>query len=186
MVAATALFAAPAVGDPLLIATNISAEADPTLAREVVMAVDDVAQQYPEVRGVEVVTKPLENGVYATAGNRQISFNLEYASNRRLFESTWAADVKADFHPDLGRCTPAVILAYHEAAHIIDQARDRAPQKALVALAQSGALAADELSGYSFHQNGHFNPGEALAEAFSSVRCNGGNDSERRIAALLS
>lgn len=171
----------PIAAAPILIKTAFTHS---YIMDQVANAVNRIALEYPEVRGTVVKAKAVMPGVYAFAENQSITFNVLYTDNQRLFEAMVHSDVEGHFHPPLGRCTPAELLAYHESAHIIDQARDKAPRRALIAAYGSGKSLRGVLSGYSF---GEFSlaPGEALAEAFASAKCNGGNSTEQKIAALL-
>lgn len=170
--------AAPIAAAPTLIN---SAYERSSIMEQVFNAVNDVAMEYPEVRGVKIVSKPIMPGVYAFAGDGKITFNSLYTSKTSLFNSMVRDDVKMGFHPHLGHCTPAELLAIHESAHIIDQTRNRAPKIALIRMFR---VVPRDLAGYSYNE-GALNPGEALAEAFASVKCNGGNATERKIAALI-
>lgn len=182
----SALFIAPVAIDPLVIKSEFDGKSDPTVAFEVIEAVNRVALKHPEVRDTVVTGEPMEKGVYAAAANKKITFNVEYTSDRRRLEASVALDIASRFHPPLGRCSPAELLAYHESAHIIDQAHDREPQRRLNEMYTLGRIQWRDLSGYSFwYETSIFRPGEALAEAFASVQCNGGNATERQIAALL-
>ncbi|QRY51754.1 hypothetical protein [Mycolicibacterium septicum] len=171
-----------AVSDPLVIKTAWDSDDHPALTNDITQTVNRVAQIHPEVRGTVVTTSFLPMGMYAGAGGRMIMFNDLYFSWPDVVNGMLHYDVDHGFHPPLGRCSPAEFIAYHESAHIIDQQRGKTPRMALTA--RYGGLTGLPLSGYSFI-DGILNPGEALAEAFAAVQCNGGNPLERDIAALL-
>lgn len=170
----------PMASAPMVIKTDWDSDDHPSLTSDITEAVNRVAMEHPEVRGVTVTTLPIMLGAYAYAGNRRIVFNDLYMSSAILVEYMVHNDVEQGFHPPLGECSPASFLAYHESAHIIDQARDRAASR-MVKERFTGTFG---LSGYSY-VDGVLNPGEALAEAFAAVQCNGGNPVEQEIAALL-
>jgi hypothetical protein len=139
--------------------------------------------KYPELRDVKIDSEPL-NDIYAQAGGGVITFNSTFLADRAAFEKSMANDEASHFHPRTVSCTPMEFVTYHEAAHILDANRGDAPSRALIDLTWTDAVDYDELARYSF-KDGHFNAPEALAEAFAAVHCNGGNTSERNIAALL-
>lgn len=172
----------PAASAQLVINTLWDRDDDPVLVDDFTSAVNNVAKKFPEVRGITVTSQHLGPGVYAVAGGRRIALNDLYASSSLTVDLMFQYDVQEGFHPQPGRCSAGEFLAYHEAAHIIDQAKGTAPR---MRLAVMGGASLHNLSGYSFHRDGGLNPGEALAEAFASVLCNGGNASERALYDIL-
>lgn len=164
---------------------TFTAKSDPDVVAQVTVAINDLAERYPELRGITVDAEPLDKGIYAQAGGRRITFGVQYTEDEARFEKSVSENSRAGFHPRLDHCTAAEFVIYHEAAHIIDQERDKRPRNELNALTWTGAVDYKELTRYSFYWNGEFNATEALANAFASVHCNGGNESERNIAALL-
>lgn len=187
LAALTALFMLAVVGSvpttPVLISAAYEV-GDPVLMGEIARAVNEVALEFSDVIGVTVTTEPLMSGVYAFAANPRIVFNTTYATDPNLFNRLVHKDVALDFHPDLGDCSPAEFLAFHEVAHIIDQKQDRIPRVRLMLLYGPGVELAGLLPGYAF-VNGFLNHGEALAEAFAAVKCNGGNEAEREFYDIL-
>lgn len=139
-----------------------------------------IAQTYPELRNITIGTHAMQEGVYGYAKNNRIMFNTLYMADRAKFEQAVYEDIAVGFHPELGWCSPAELLAFHEAAHIIDRRRDLFPRKALSRDYGSGASLRGSLPGYAFTRSG-LNAGEAMAEVFASVHCNGGNGVERRL-----
>lgn len=158
---------------------------DPTVTLQIVKAINEVAREYPAVRGTVVTTETMPLGAYAYAVEGKIAVNDLYTSDPQTIQQMMEADVKEGFHPSLGRCTGPQFLAYHEAAHLIDRGDGREARTELVEKFGSGYKMHGKLSGYSFSSRGFFAPGEALAEAYAAVRCNGGNSFEQEIYRLL-
>lgn len=159
--------------------TDFHSGDDPVVVSRIVGAVTRLAVDYPELRSVTVGSEPMEGNVYAQADGRRITFNTRYTTNRRLLESMVTQNSRDGFHPALGHCSPEELLAFHEAAHVIDVHRGRGPSTAVAALHGLKGL-----SGYSYLDR-QVNSPEALAEGFASVLCNGGSDSDRRIYELV-
>ncbi|MCG7607104.1 hypothetical protein [Mycobacterium sp. CnD-18-1] len=174
---------APAASVPLVIKTAWDDNDDPVLVDDFTSAVNNVAKKFPEVRGITVTSQYLGPGVYAVAGGRRIALNDLYASSSLTVNLMFQYDVQEGFHPQPGRCSAGEFLAYHEAAHIIDQAKGTVPRMEVAVTYGRGEFLT--LSGYSFYRDGGLNPGEALAEAFASVLCNGGNASEQALYDIL-
>lgn len=158
-------------------------DADPTLVAEITGSIEKLAIQFPELRDVRVDSKPLDEA-YAEAGGGVITFDIEYLVDRAKFEKSMDYAESVRFHPRTVTCTQMEFITFHEAAHIIDQERGHAVSNALNELTWTGAVDYKELTRYSF-KDGRLNTGEALANAFAAVRCNGGNQSERNINALF-
>lgn len=135
--------------------------------------------EFPEVRGATVTSEVEPIGVYAYAARPKPAFNDLYLSHPAIFNSMIHYDVEHGFHPSLGICSPAEFVAYHEAAHLIDQGKDLAPRKRLVERVLDGETFPG-LPTYAY-----VGPGEALAEAFASVTCNGGNATEQDLYEVL-
>lgn len=182
LVVGVLIVATPTVAEPLVIKTAWDSDDHPALTNDITQAVNRVAMVHPEVRGTVVTSIRSGFGIYAYAGSRRIAFNDLYMSQPDIVNAMIRYDVEQGFHPPLGKCSPAGFLAIHESAHIIDQQRSKAPREALAD--RYGVTVGLPLSGYSF-VDGVLNPGEALAEAFAAVQCNGGNPVEQDIAALL-
>lgn len=178
------ILAAPTSADSL-INTEFNGDDNPVLVGEIVNAVNEVAIEYPEVRGTTVTAKPLDFA-YATAFEHTISFNDSYLSSPETFQQMVERDVRNGFHPPLGRCSAVQYLAYHETAHVIHRSRDdKAIEEAVTRWFGDGLLLRGFLAEYSFNMNGSINPAEAMAEAFASVRCNGGNLAEWELRKIL-
>ena len=176
---------APTAFGLLLVKPGFDADDHPTVTAQIVAAVNEVARMHPEVRGVVLATQPLPYGVYAFAVDDKIVFNDDYTSDPNLIQTMVERDIEIGFHPPLGRCTGAEMLAYHEAAHVIDRHGGRAARDQLIEQFGTGRDMHDVLSRYSFTMLGMFAPGEAIAEAFAAVKCNGGNEAEKKIYQLL-
>ncbi|QBI99662.1 hypothetical protein SEA_THREERNGTARJAY_20 [Mycobacterium phage ThreeRngTarjay] len=179
-----AFFVAPTVSDPQLVKAMFSR--DTVIMDEVAAAVNRVAMAYPEVRGIEIRSEKLDPGVYAYASaGKMIVFNSNYTSDPAQFRHYVDADIEAHFHPPLGRCTHAELLAYHEAAHIVDQNRHMKPRLALAIAYGRGESLQGKLSRYSFTQSGTLAHGEALAEAFAATLCGSANETEKALFELF-
>lgn len=174
----------PALITPTLVKTAYAGSTDPSLARQITNAMNRIAAEYPEMRGTTIGTHAIQYGVYAYAKDNRIMFNTLYMTHRTKFEQSIRDDIAAGFHPELGWCSPAELLAFHEAAHIIDRKRDLLPRKSVVRIHGTGEHLRSVLPGYAFTVNG-LNAGEAMAEVFASVYCNGGNAVERRLFAYF-
>lgn len=171
---------APALHQPLLVKTAYTASTDLVLAHQFTHTINRLAREYPELRGITIGSHHMPYGVYAYAKGDRIMFNTFYAEHKNRFEASVHADIQAGFHPVLGWCSPAELLAFHEAAHIIDRKRDLHPRKSIVRIHGTGEHLRKVLPGYSFTVNG-LNAGEAMAEVFASVYCNGGSGVEREL-----
>lgn len=170
---------APVLAPPNLV--NKAFAPNPVMS-EIAAAINRVAAEYSEVRGITVTEVDIMPGVYAYASGRLIAFNRLYTPSVDVFNALMASDIGAGFHPALGRCTPAEFLAYHESAHIIDRTRELAPRIAMAV--RYGERSDLDLSGYSF-RGGVLNLGEALAEAFAATLCGSANPTEREIYTLF-
>lgn len=177
--------AAPAVAEPPIVRPMFQAADDPTLVTEITETVRAITVEHPEIRGIRVGSAQLPFGVYAMTNRTGIGFNIQITTNKALLDWLMQQDENAHFHPPLGHCTPVELLASHETAHAIDFAHNKTADTELVALVGDGHTLHNQLSGYSFNDDGTINPPEALAEAFASVRCNGGNSAEQQLAQLL-
>ncbi|AID58988.1 hydrolase [Mycobacterium phage Gaia] len=177
-----AVAAAPLSTDPILITTEWDADDHSAITNDVTRVINSVARKYPEARGVTVTSERAMPGVYAYTDGETISFNDLYMSHPDVVQRLVDSDVAGGFHPPLGRCSGAEFIAYHEVAHVIDVRRGKVAQsRAGLMFRLQGGM---DLSGYSY-RNGDFYSPEALAEAFASAQCNGGNADERKLAALL-
>lgn len=169
----------------LLIKTDFDADDNPGLTSQIADSVNEVAMEYPEVHGVLVTTEPVE-GAYAFAGGHTVTFNDHLISSPVKYQQMIEDDVAHGFHPPLGHCSAVQYLAYHEVAHIIHRSRDyHAIDAALSQRFGTGAELHGIVAEYSFHRSGIINPPEALAEAFASIRCNGGNWAEWELHRML-
>lgn len=155
---------------------------DPLVVARVIRAIERLAKEFPELDNVTVKSGHLDLNTYATAGGSTIMFNSAYTYSARIIDRMIITDVAAGYHPDLGYCTPEQLIAYHEAAHIIDAKKDRRPSEAVEK--RYGNALGLHLSGYSF-SGGSLNPVEALAESFASTLCNGGNEVERQMYEMV-
>ena len=152
--------------------------------QELVAAINDVAIEHPEVRGITVRTWPIKEGIYAYATSRLIVINRRYTGDPTTINRMIDYDISEDYHPPLGRCTGVQFLAYHEAAHIIDRGKQQIPRQLVMVRFGSAEWLRPWLSGYSYTSAG-MHHAEALAEAFAAVRCNGGNWVEQQLNGLL-
>jgi hypothetical protein len=113
-----------------------------------------------------------------------ITFNHFYTSDPQLLRSTVNTDVKSGFHP--GGCSAAQLIATHEIGHVIDAVNHHIARAVL--WDRYGGRRLRGLTGYSYGFYGSvLNPGEALAEAFAAVKCEGdkANRAERTLFDIL-
>ena len=179
------LASAPSAYGLLLVKPGFDLDDDPVIAAEIIAVVNEVAIDHPAVRGVVISTEELPYGIYAYAVDDKIAFNDQYTSDPSEIRVMVDTDAKTGFHPPLGRCTGPQMLAYHEAAHVIDRRGGRAARNQLAEKYGAGRHMRGKLSRYSFTLLGTLAPGEAIAEAFAAVKCNGGNKHEKEIYQLL-
>lgn len=153
---------------------------------QIINAINDVAQQFPEVRGITVTTGDVSVAYAVTDGDDgTITINHRYVSDDHTMRDMIDRDVAIHWHPPLGHCTGPQSLAYHESAHVIDLRRGNVADTALAQRFGDGAQLRNVLSDYSFKGDGTIFPAEALAEAFTAVRCNGGNWAEQALYHIL-
>lgn len=170
----------PALVTPTLVKTAYASTTDPNLMAEITNAMNRIAETYPELRNTTIGTHSMQDEVYGYAKDGRIMFNTLYMSDRAKFEQSIRADIAEGFHPALGWCSPAELMAFHEAAHIIDRRRNLVPRQSLLRDYGTGRALLTSLPGYAFTLRG-LNAGEAMAEVFASVHCNGGNSVERHL-----
>lgn len=136
---------------------------------EFVAAVQAVVNEYP-TDPFTISTEPLDPIHYVGAAPGRMVINSVYVNDGAQIEEDFNYDVSMGYHSP--GCSPQTYLGIHEAAHQIDYTHGmRARQVASRWAATIPDSRADELSGYSFNDFGFFNPSEALAEAFASVKC---------------
>ncbi|MFE6862792.1 hypothetical protein [Nocardia sp. NPDC057668] len=163
----------------------------PEVFREFARGVEDMQTRYPDVRLPEISIARLPEGCYAEtvpriengqASTKRIVLNGDYALDPRQMTDHVAQDVvDGHFVPGSGD-RPFYSTFVHEYGHTIDlEGQMRARSSAEQALedyftsSRGGMDRAafdawmDELTGYSFQEDGRFNPAEALAEAFTYV-----------------
>jgi hypothetical protein len=172
-------FAPPAHAD---VDNEFTSNDDPLVVARVIRAIERLAKEFPELDNVTVKSGHLDLDTYATAGGSTIMFNSAYTYSARIIDRMIITDVAAGYHPDLGYCMPEQLIAYHEAAHIIDAKKNRRPSDAVAK--RYGTATGLQLSGYSY-SGGALNPVEALAEAVASTLCNGGSPLEQEMFKLL-
>ena len=96
---ALGLLAAPTASAELLITPISDADDNPTLFNEIVNTINEVAQEFPEVRGTTITTEVLMPGTYAVTYNPQkiIEFNELYSSDAEIIPEMFAEDVEGGF-----------------------------------------------------------------------------------------
>lgn len=161
------------------------ADDDPELAKDITITVQDVANHFPEISGITIGSGPLPVNVYGHTGPGMMIFSETYMSDPAALDRDVRSDVAQGYHPSLGICSPAEFMALHESAHAIDIAHYLHADYAVAAHYGSGVELHGVLSGYSFDALGGLNVSEAIAEAFASTVCNGGNDLEKQFTKLL-
>lgn len=180
----------PAAADPTVM-TVWDADDDPTLAAQATDAVLQVAQQFPEIAGnVAVGSGPTGPTSYAYARRIPgepviIVIKEQWMSDPLGLDQAVREEARTGFSPPLGQCTPIQYLALHEAAHVVSFAHGQAGDYTLARLYGDGEQLAGLISDYSFYEDGTLFPAEALAEAFASVVCNGGNPTEQELAQYI-
>lgn len=182
------IFSAPPVSADLLVHAAFHDGDNIALMNEIVNTVNSVAEEFPEVRGITVTTEVMPDWFYAFAMSGhpgKITINHHYASDPSVLTRLVNQDVQLHFHPALGHCSGAQLLAYHESAHIVDFGRGQVADALLVQRFGDGKQLQGILSGYSFNSAGSINAPEALAEAFAAVKCDGGNWAEQELYHML-
>lgn len=172
--------------DPLVY-TAWDADDDPAMVATITNTVADVAVKFPEISGVTVGSAPIggdEHFAQSSSLGMSIMINEMWMSNPAAFNQAIADDIAIGFHAPLGRCTGAQYMAFHESAHIIDYVHGRKADWTVTLTYGSGDNLRGYLSKYSFDSTG-LDPAEALAEAYASVTCNGGNEVEHQFADIL-
>lgn len=192
----TMLVSAPPLSAELYsVYVGLESDADdhPALMSEILVIGDQIAWEFPEARGViiatEIMTMAYAN-VYALydATTHRVVFNDLYTSNPDRIRAMVEDDVADGYHPPLGWCTAAQYLTFHEFAHVIDYQRGLLARKVVEQRFIAELIPAGELSEYSYtwDEGGRrVHPGEALAEAFAAVRCNGGTPTEQELNRIL-
>lgn len=143
---------------------------------EFVRTVNMAAERY-HTGPIPVTVQPLaDENTFAMTVGRKIVFNSSYANDPLRLFSAIQHNVNAGWIPP--GCTPAITVALHEVAHVIDNVRGRLGSRRVAAAFPQGNALRGEVSRYSFGQNNVFNAEEAVASAFQSVLCNGGTDVE--------
>ncbi|WP_330183378.1 hypothetical protein OHB26_06845 [Nocardia sp. NBC_01503] len=170
---------------------------DPEVAREFARAIDDMLTRYPDVDLGGVAIEPInEPDVYAATDPGFTSSGRMY-TEKVILNERYALDIdrmireiaedEADGHLVPGSADrPIHSSLVHEFGHVLDnEGQEHAERTAYDALADHfestrGELDPDafkdwldQLSGYSFEENGTFEPSEALAEAFLEVEYHG-------------
>jgi hypothetical protein len=167
--------------------------------QEFIAVVDSVKQEFPAIKNSVVQVAELPDYIYAMTEAKvgattffgRVTFNELFASDRQKLENSTKHDVELGFHPPLGHCSGVQFIAYHEAAHLVDDSEGTSAHNALVNLFGDGLRLHGVLSGYSFKRADDFlapgtiNASEALAEAFAAVHCNGGNWAEKELNHML-
>ncbi|MCU1643424.1 MAG: putative NAD(+)--arginine ADP-ribosyltransferase [Nocardia sp.] len=167
----------------------------PEVVREFARAVDDMLTRYPDVDLPRLVIEPMSEEYYAEAV-RQITPDGRAHTDKLVLNELHALDPEAmtrdvaDDEAD-GHLVPASSnrpihsTLVHEFAHAIYfEGQQRSGVTAHTALRDyyettRGGMDAgftewvNQLSDYSFNEDGRFNAGEALAEAFTDVEYNG-------------
>lgn len=173
---------AVAQAEPL---THTYADLDdsPALMNEVAAAVEEVAQQFPEIAGLVVTTERLQPDAYGGAIPGHIAINDHWASDPVTMQRNFDVDVAEGFHK--GGCTVGRYLAFHESAHQIDYAHLHEADYEVLATFGNGTQLHGQLSGYSFDELGILNPPEALADAFAAVWCGSAGPADYKLYGML-
>lgn len=157
-------------------ATVLGYSADDVIMGDATTAIADVAREFnlPPIT-VQTGAFPDSNVLAMTQSIYEpgqppvfvITFNQEYTSNPQRFNELVTNDTISGFHPELGGCSPARLIALHEAAHVLDAVGHRMAREIVAELPTTPT----DLSGYSYAIGTIINPPEALAEAFAAVKC---------------
>jgi hypothetical protein len=123
---------------------------------------------------------------YAAAEGNGVTVNKAWSmGGYERMAAAVNADVASGFHNS--GCSPIRAIALHEAAHVINNERDKVPVGRVRSLLGYGPRPdlRGELSGYSFDRWGVVNAGEALAEAFQAVMCKSAGSLEWQLYEML-
>lgn len=149
---------------------------------EFVQTVNWAAETY-KTGPISVTVAPLDASTFAMTIGKRIVFNSSYSNDPLRLFAAIQNNVNAGWIP--GGCTPARTVALHEAAHVIDNTRNRLGSRRVAATFPRGNALRGEVSRYSFGNNDVFNAEEAVASAFQSVLCNGGTAVEMDMYYML-
>ncbi|WP_405133488.1 YwqJ-related putative deaminase [Nocardia sp. NBC_01388] len=168
----------------------------PEVLREFARAVDDMLSRYPDVDLPKVVIEPMPEENYAEAvawvrpdgrvDTEKLALNELHALDPETLAHTIADDEASGHFVRGSGDRPIHSTLVHEFGHAIDfESQGRAGDTAEQALenyyksTRGGVDEAafdkwlNQLSDYSFHEDGKFDAAEALAEAFTDVEYNG-------------
>ncbi|MFI1915052.1 toxin glutamine deamidase domain-containing protein [Nocardia sp. NPDC020380] len=168
----------------------------PEVVREFARAVDDLLTRYPDVDLPRVVIEPMSDEYYAEAvrnispdgqiSTRMLVLNELHALDPEGMARDSAEDVAGGHLVAGSDERPIHSTLVHEFGHSIyfegQQHAGKTAGRALLDYYTSTRSEVDmdafekwvrQLSGYSFREDGRFNPAEALAEAFTDVELNG-------------
>lgn len=149
-----------------------------------VQTVNWVAESY-KTGPIQVSVAPLPDAnTFAMTVGRRITLNSTYTDEARLADAI-QRNIASGWIPK--GCSPAVTVALHEAAHVIDNTKRRLGTRRVAVTYRLNAddLLPGQVSDYSFGENGKLNAGEAVASAFQSVLCNGGTAVEQDMYWML-
>ncbi|WP_253798665.1 hypothetical protein [Nocardia amikacinitolerans] len=176
---------------------------DPEVLREYARAIDDLLTKYPgtPVAILDILTVQNHRSAFAATqwehenGGARVVLDYQLATSSQLFWAAMSMDVAAGFkHPSMER-RPAYSAVVHEIGHVLDYLSSEQTRATIEDVLRrryeeefaAAHLAAGgegyhtwirQLSGYSFHDDGAFNPGEAIPEGFAEVELNGDAASE--------
>ncbi|MEV0034052.1 hypothetical protein AB0H50_34020, partial [Nocardia sp. NPDC050793] len=176
---------------------------DPEVLREYARAIDDMLTKYPgaPVAILDILAVRHHRSAFAATqwesenGGARVILDYQLATSAELFWAALSEDVAAGFkHPSMER-RPVYSAIVHEFGHVLDYLSSEETRATIEDILRrryeeefaAAHLAAGgegyhtwirQLSGYSFHDNGEFNPGEAIPEGFAEVELNGDAASE--------
>ncbi|WP_157120362.1 Fic family protein, partial [Nocardia xishanensis] len=176
---------------------------DPEVLREYARAIDDMLRKYPgaPVAILDVLAVHHHRSAFAATqwepenGGARVILDYQLATSAELFWAAMSMDVAGGFkHPSVER-RPVYGAVVHEFGHVLDFLSSEETRATIEDILRrryeeefaAAHLAAGgegyhtwirQLSGYSFHDNGEFNPGEAIPEGFAEVELDGDAASE--------
>lgn len=154
-------------------------------ASEFVATIQRVAWEFG-LPPITVNSADLAPLTYASASPGIITVNRDLSTDPAHWQAMFESDLKEGFHRS-GHCTAQEYVAYHEVAHQIDF-RDGTVYKEAQQVWDRfgyGEQLRGQVSDYSYHPGGGLFAPEALAEAFTAVRCGVGTPVEHELVTIL-
>lgn len=153
-------------------------------ATEFVSAIQEVAWEF-NLPPIIVNSHNLAPGVYAQASPGVITVSRTMSTDPAYWQSAFDYDQGQGFHKS-GNCSAQRYVGIHEVAHQIDFYDGVYKEKAQVAARfGDGEQLRGQISDYSYYPGGGLNTPEALAEAFTAVKCGVATPTEHELYRIL-